>query len=75
MEERYLEVLGLARGSDKKEIKRAYFRLVRQFTPEKNPERFQQIREAYEYLSNRQEEGEQPVFNIICKTCKILFKI
>lgn len=62
MEEKYYETLGLVKGAEKKDIKRAYFRLVRQYTPEKDPERFQQIREAYEYLSNLQEAGEQPVF-------------
>jgi len=44
------EILGLQEGADEKEIKRAYFKLVRQFTPEKDPERFQEIREAYENL-------------------------
>lgn len=44
------EVLGLNAGADEKEIKRAYFKLIRKFSPEKDPERFQQIREAYENL-------------------------
>ncbi|WP_017317530.1 J domain-containing protein [Mastigocladopsis repens] len=34
------------------EIKQAYFRLVRKFSPEKDPERFQQIRVAYNTLSD-----------------------
>lgn len=50
------EVLGLKDGADEKEIKRAYFKLVRQFSPEKEPEKFQQIRRAYENLKNG---GEQ----------------
>lgn len=32
------------------EIKRAYFQLVRKYSPEKEPERFKQIREAYNTL-------------------------
>lgn len=44
------EVLGLKEGADENQIKRAYFKLVRQFSPEKDPERFQQIRQAYENL-------------------------
>lgn len=48
----YYQILGVSSGADQKEIKRAYFKLVRQFTPEKDPERFQQIREAYENLSD-----------------------
>jgi len=46
------EVLGLEEGADEKEVKRAYFKLVRQFTPEKDPERFQEIRVAYENLKS-----------------------
>lgn len=56
----YYQVLGLSEGADPKEIKRAYFKLVRQYSPEKDPERFQQIREAYEHLtedSSKEKEG------------------
>ena len=45
-----LETLGLAPGASQQEIKRAYFRLVRTFPPEKEPEQFQLIRHAYEAL-------------------------
>lgn len=54
------QILGLSEGADQKEIKRAYFKLVRQYSPEKDPERFQQIREAYERLtedSSMEKEG------------------
>lgn len=44
------EILGLAPGASQDEIKRAYFKLVRKFSPEKEPERFQEIRGAYERL-------------------------
>lgn len=46
------KVLGIAEDADQKEIKRAYFRLVRQFSPEQDPERFQEIRAAYEMLTS-----------------------
>ena len=52
------EILGLKEGADEKEIKRAYFKLVRQFSPEKDPERFQQIREAYENLSKGKTQAQ-----------------
>lgn len=45
------EILGVSAGADQKEVKKAYFKLVRQFSPEKNPERFQEIRGAYERLT------------------------
>lgn len=44
------KVLQLAPGAEKQEVKRAYFKLIRQYTPEKEPEKFKEIREAYEYL-------------------------
>lgn len=44
------EVLGVSADADQKEIKKAYFKLVRQFSLEKDPERFQEIRGAYERL-------------------------
>lgn len=46
------KVLGIAENADQKEIKRAYFRLVRQFSPENDPDRFQEIRAAYEMLTS-----------------------
>lgn len=45
------KVLGIAENADEKEIKRAYFRLVRQFSPERDPDRFQEIRAAYGMLT------------------------
>lgn len=52
------EILGVSRDADEKEIKKAYFKLVRQFSPEKDPEKFKEIREAYEYLSQEHMEKE-----------------
>ncbi len=43
-------VLGLAPGSDDETIRRRYLNLVRQFSPERDPERFAAIRAAYERL-------------------------
>jgi curved DNA-binding protein CbpA len=48
----YYEILGVARGADEREVKRAYFKLVRKFSPETHPEEFKRVREAYEILSN-----------------------
>ena len=50
-------VLGLPENADEKAIKRAYFKLVRQFSPEKDPERFQEIREAYENLTSGKKDN------------------
>lgn len=51
----YYSVLGLKEGASENEIKRAYFRLIRQFSPETDPERFKEIREAYEGLKEQKD--------------------
>jgi curved DNA-binding protein CbpA len=43
-------MLELDRRATDAEIKRAYFQLVRQFPPERESQKFQQIRAAYERL-------------------------
>ena len=40
--------LGIEPTSDKKEIKRAYAKLLKQYHPEENPEEFKQIQAAYQ---------------------------
>ena len=54
--QRHYEALGLAPGAAPEEIKRAYFRLVRKYSPEKEPEQFQKIRQAYEALKDGPKE-------------------
>jgi len=58
----YYEVLGVARGSDAADVKTSYRRLARQYHPDinKSPdaeERFKEINEAYEILSNDQKRA------------------
>ncbi len=42
--------LGIEPTTDVREIKRAYARKLKQYSPEDSPEEFQKIRESYEYL-------------------------
>ena len=58
------EVLKLQEGADKARVKRAYFRLLREHSPEKDPEGFARIREAYEQLSEAEEVEAGPSFSI-----------
>jgi curved DNA-binding protein CbpA len=44
------EVLNLSPDSDDDTIRRRYLELVRQFPPERSPEKFAAIRQAYESL-------------------------
>lgn len=54
----YYELLGVDRNADQKEIRRAFRKLARQYHPDVNPgdavaeERFKEINEAYEVLSD-----------------------
>lgn len=55
-------VLGLARGAQAREIKRAYFDLVRQHPPETAADSFKLIRSAYEKLQSPQAKAETDLF-------------
>lgn len=55
-------VLGLDRRATPAEIKRAYFELVRQYSPETNPEAFKQVRAAYEKLNSAESKLDTDLF-------------
>jgi len=55
-------VLGLVRGASPREIKRAYFDLVRQYPPEEYPDTFKLIRAAYEKLRTADVKAETDLF-------------
>jgi len=48
----YYDILEIAKDASADEIKRAYFKLVKQCTPEKDPEGFKNLRTAYETLKD-----------------------
>lgn len=52
------DVLGIEPTQDKKEIKKAYARLLKQYHPEENPEEFKQIQEAYQQCLHPDQEVE-----------------
>lgn len=56
------EVLEIEPTSDKKEIKKAYARLLKQFHPEENPEEFKQIQAAYQQCLHQNQEIESASF-------------
>ncbi|REJ77722.1 MAG: molecular chaperone DnaJ [Acidobacteria bacterium] len=64
----YYEVLGVDRGADDNEIKRAYRRLAVQYHPDKNPddhdaeEKFKEAAEAYSVLSDQQKRSRYDRF-------------
>jgi curved DNA-binding protein CbpA len=58
------KVLGVERTATEAEIKQAYFRLIREHPPERDPEGFKRIRAAYEKLRAGGERAETDLFLI-----------
>ncbi len=56
------EVLGLGRRAGLAEIKRAYFKMVREHPPEEDPEQFKKIRNAYEQLKSPEQRAAIDMF-------------
>lgn len=55
-------VLGLKRGAGHEEVRRAYFRQVREHPPETDPEGFKAIRTAYEQLRSARQRAETDLY-------------
>ncbi|MFB6435097.1 MAG: molecular chaperone DnaJ [Candidatus Malihini olakiniferum] len=59
----YYEALGIAKGADEREIKKAYKRLAMKYHPDRNPGdkgaeiKFKEIKEAYEILTDTQKRA------------------
>ena len=58
------EVLGLSIDAEPEEVRRKYLQLVREFPPDREPERFAEIRKAYEELADPLARWERVLFRI-----------
>ena len=58
------EVLGLEHSADTEAIRSRYLELVRRHSPEREPERFAAIREAYDALRDRIVSLEKRLFSL-----------
>lgn len=57
-------VLGLSSDADEATIRRRYLELVREYPPERAPERFTEIRTAYESLRDPVKRIEKQLFGL-----------
>ena len=57
-------VLGLAASASLDDVRRRYLELTRQFTPERDPERFAEIRAAYEKARDPYALWERRLFDL-----------
>jgi curved DNA-binding protein CbpA len=58
------EQLGLTSSADETQIRRRYLELVREFPPDRAPDRFAEIRAAYDALRNPTVRLEASIFDI-----------
>lgn len=56
------ETLGLNANADEAAIRKRYLELVRQYPPERDPERFTEIRNAYDQLRDPLKTLEAQIF-------------
>lgn len=57
-------VLELTPAASQDEIKQAYFRLVRAYPPDREPEKFKQIRAAYDQLKTPEKRRETDMLRL-----------
>jgi len=58
------DVLGIDRTADSEAVRRRYLELVRAHPPEREPERFAQVREAYDRLRDPVESLKNRLFDV-----------
>ena len=58
------EILDLARGASEADIRRRYLELVRQYPPDRDPQRFTEIHQAYEKLRDPVLRMEAKLFDL-----------
>lgn len=66
----YYEILGLNSEASQSEIKRAYFKMVRKYPPDRYEKQFMDIREAYETLSNEKTRKQYDSINFLSEDIK-----
>jgi tetratricopeptide (TPR) repeat protein len=70
----YYNILNIARNATVAEIKKAYFSLVRAFPPDRHPDEFMKIREAYEVLVDENTRRQYDLVDSMPDIVKLYFK-
>jgi tetratricopeptide (TPR) repeat protein len=69
----YYEILDIPKTATEEKIKRAYFTLVRKYQPDRFPEKFREIRAAYETLGDRKKRAEYDAIGDLSPSVAPLF--
>lgn len=73
MKKDYYKILNVPEDASSLDIKKAYFSLVRKYSPERYPEEFKDIREAYEVLIDEKTRKEYDSVNSMPDVVKLYF--
>lgn len=60
--ENFYQILDIEKNVTSKEVKKAYNKLLRKYPPEKEPEKYKEIREAYETLKDEENRKSYNIF-------------
>jgi curved DNA-binding protein CbpA len=60
-----IEVLGISRDATDEEIRAAYLQKVREHPPDRSPEQFEQIRDAYEVLRDAERRSRREILGAL----------
>lgn len=59
-----LSVLGVRADSSDEQVRSAYLRKVKEFPPDRSPDEFERVRDAYELLRDRRRRVRHSLFSI-----------
>ena len=58
------EVLGVSPAAAEEDIRAAYLRKVKEYPPDRSPEQFERIRDAYQMLRDRRQRARHLLFSV-----------
>jgi preprotein translocase subunit SecA len=70
----YYGILNISKNATPAEVKKAYFTLIRKFPPDRHPQEFMKIREAYEVLADESTRKQYDLVESMPDTVKWAFE-